>query len=97
MHALTHRPAARPPLVSTPASGPDTALIRATHIAALAAERTAANHAAGLASTEALILASDAAFHAARRAERAAEASGCPLMAAAAERARAAYRAGAPC
>lgn len=67
------------------------------HDAAASAERTARDHRDGLASTEALILASDAAFHAARRAERAAEASGCPLMAAAAERARAAYRAGAPC
>lgn len=97
MHALAPRPAVQSPLVSTSATGPDTALIRDTHMTAFAAERAAANHAAGLASTETLICASDRAFHAARRAERAAEARGCPEMADAAQRARAAYRAGARC
>lgn len=92
MHITTPVPPL--PLASATAAPLDAPLIADTHIAALAAERAARNHRDGLASTECLILASDAAFHAARRAERVAEASGCTAVAAAAERARAAYRAG---
>lgn len=91
-----HIPPLRIPLPPPPPAVDHAAavLMAATLSAASAAERTARNHRDGFASTEALILASDAAFHAARRAERAAEASGCPAMAAAAHRARCAYRAG---
>ena len=86
-----------PPVASAAPSAPlDAPLIRDTHIAALAAVRAAADHAAGLASTESLICASDRAFHAARRAVRAAAATGCPEMAEAAARARCAYRVGQP-
>lgn len=95
MHITTPAPAL--PLASaTPISPLDTPLIADAIAAADDAERTAANHAAGLASTESLICASDRAFHAARRAERAAAATGCPEMAEAAARARCAYRVGQP-
>lgn len=70
------------------------ALIADTHAAASDAERAARDHRAGLASAEALICASDRAFHAARRAERTAESTGDTALALAADRARRAYRAG---
>lgn len=66
----------------------DDALLASTRAAADAAERTARDHRAGLASIEALILASDAAHAASRAALARWEATGCPLMAAAAADAR---------
>lgn len=66
----------------------DDALLASTRAAADAAERTASDHRAGLASIEALICASDAAHAASRAALARWETTGCPHMAGAAADAR---------